>query len=245
MAETLNLKKLKIVPEDELVYKSENNAFVKQILELLIAKDKKHDQKLNALSQAFQNLMAELRKEVDGAFVESRVKKIESDFLAKVKSIDERMAKVRDGKPGKPGLLGRPGLPGMNGSPDNSVQVRDKLEKLANDERLDISAIKGIEKIKEELEKKIASVSKFKSANYGRTMSRFITEVPTGSVNSSNKDFYLSGVPAPGSLILQVNGQIQRPGSSNEYTIADKKITFTDSNKPQTGDTLYAFYTKI
>lgn len=57
----------------------------------------------------------------------------------------------RDGRDGKNGLNGKDGtsgldgLNGQDGSPDNAKQVRDKLESLKEDERLDISAIKGID----------------------------------------------------------------------------------------------------
>ncbi len=51
---------------------------------------------------------------------------------------------------GPPGPKGEdsivPGPKGDDGSPDTAEQVRDKLESLVDDERLDISAIKGMDK---------------------------------------------------------------------------------------------------
>ena len=45
------------------------------------------------------------------------------------------------------------GLPGKDGSPDTPVEVRDKLETLEGDERLDKSAIKGIDQIEANIKK--------------------------------------------------------------------------------------------
>lgn len=61
----------------------------------------------------------------------------------------------RDGVDGTPGAQGEPGRDGvdgkdgLNGSPDTPEQVRDKLQTLLKDARLDASAIKGLEKYME------------------------------------------------------------------------------------------------
>lgn len=47
------------------------------------------------------------------------------------------------GEKGLPGLDGRDGVDGKDGSPDTAEQVRDKLESLIEDDRLDVTAIKG------------------------------------------------------------------------------------------------------
>ncbi len=47
------------------------------------------------------------------------------------------------------GRKGDPGKDGKDGSPDTAEQVRDKLETLKDDDRLDKSAVKGIEQIEE------------------------------------------------------------------------------------------------
>lgn len=49
------------------------------------------------------------------------------------------------GESGIDGLKGEQGEKGKDGSPDTSEQVRDKLESLKGKERLDISAIEGLE----------------------------------------------------------------------------------------------------
>jgi hypothetical protein len=54
----------------------------------------------------------------------------------------------KDGADGKDGI-GLPGLDGKDGSPDTPIEVRDKLQTLQGDERLDVNAIKGLEAIDE------------------------------------------------------------------------------------------------
>lgn len=64
------------------------------------------------------------------------------------KRLQELISKIKlpkDGKDGKNGI-GQPGTPGRDGSPDTPEEVRDKLETLVNDERLDAKHIKGLEK---------------------------------------------------------------------------------------------------
>lgn len=51
----------------------------------------------------------------------------------------------KDGKDGIDGINGAPGAPGKDGSPDTAEQVRDKLQTLIKENRLDASAIKGLE----------------------------------------------------------------------------------------------------
>lgn len=71
----------------------------------------------------------------------------------------------KDGAPGKdgidgvdgisidglPGAAGAPGRDGKDGSPDLPIDIKKKLETLKNDDRLDVSAVKGIENIQPDL----------------------------------------------------------------------------------------------
>lgn len=61
-----------------------------------------------------------------------------------------------DGEDGETPVKGVDYFDGKDGSPDTKEQVRDKLEELKDNERLDISAIKGTESLIEEIAKKIA-----------------------------------------------------------------------------------------
>lgn len=60
------------------------------------------------------------------------------------KRLQEVIAAIRMPKDGKDGKNGLDGKDGKDGSPDSAEQVRDKLETLKDEERLDASAIKNL-----------------------------------------------------------------------------------------------------
>ena len=62
--------------------------------------------------------------------------------------IGERGLPGANGKDGE-SIIGPPGTPGMNGSPDTPEQVRDKLEELQGEDRLDKKSIKGLPELEE------------------------------------------------------------------------------------------------
>lgn len=91
---------------------------------------------------------------------------IDNVLTEALRRVDKRLAQIKDGRDGKPGLDGRDGRdgrdgadgytpikgvdysdgkPGKDGSPDTAEQVRDKLSSLIGDDRLDSSAIKGLD----------------------------------------------------------------------------------------------------
>jgi len=63
------------------------------------------------------------------------------------KRLQELISQIKlpkDGRDGLDGLPGVPGLDGKDGSPDTPEEVRDKLETLKGEDRLDASAIKNL-----------------------------------------------------------------------------------------------------
>jgi len=68
-------------------------------------------------------------------------------------------------------------------------------------------------------------------------------EIPTGTINSTNRTFTLSAAPIPpASLLLFRNGILQKTGV--DYNVAGNTITFTSVSVPLTGDSLQASYRK-
>jgi len=53
-----------------------------------------------------------------------------------------------------------------------------------------------------------------------------VNEAPSGSINGVNKTFTLSQTPIEGTEQVYLNGLLQEPGSSNDYTISGSVITF-------------------
>jgi hypothetical protein len=66
-------------------------------------------------------------------------------------------------------------------------------------------------------------------------------ESPAGAVDGSNVVFSLTATPSPArSLALYRNGMLMKAGE--DYTLADRGITFVEAAAPQPGDTLLASY---
>ena len=100
----------------------------------------------NNLDGKSNKAIDDLKKGLNELFVDERVggieKKINEVIDRKIRAIDDRMGKVRDGSKGDKGDQGRPG---RDGSPDSPAKIKEKLESLEGDNRLDASAIKGLD----------------------------------------------------------------------------------------------------
>jgi len=118
---------------------------------------------------------------------------------------------------------------------DTAEELRNKLESLTGEERLDWEAIRGLS---EELDTLRAS-----KLGGGGGFSKIALEIhildpylPTGDINGVNTDFVLKKIPNPDtSLKVYLGGQLQ--SLTGDYTLSSKTITFT-SKIPQTGETL-------
>ena len=67
-------------------------------------------------------------------------------------------------------------------------------------------------------------------------------EVPSGTIDGSNKTFTLINPVKSGSLILTVNGVKMKVGASADYTYTGNTISFVTGAEPRTGDLLVANY---
>lgn len=63
----------------------------------------------------------------------------------------------------------------------------------------------------------------------GGGSSNTIVETPTGDVDGVNTTYTLTSSVKPNTLQVYWNGQHQRPGAANEYTLSGKVITFNDA----------------
>ena len=141
------------------------------------------------------------------------------------------------GERGEPGERGKQGLPGINGrdgkngKDGNNIvpeEIKNKLQSLRGDARLDASAIKNL--------------SKGKGAQHGGGAS-VRRETPTGAVNGSNTTFTLSELPrADDAILLFINGQFMTPGAGNDYTRSGR--TLTTNTAPPTNSNLRIWYLK-
>src|SRR3990167_7409218 len=109
--------------------------------------------------------------------------------------------------------------------PQFGTAFRDGLELLPNGEKMKIDAI---EDLREELEK-IRQIR----GTLGRAMGPSVITpsplsniTPTGSINGSNTAFTLPKAPVKDGERVYLNGVRMRNGASNDYTLANRTITF-------------------
>jgi len=69
-----------------------------------------------------------------------------------------------------------------------------------------------------------------------------VNETPIGDVDGMNTDFALVNTPEAGTLQVYLNGMLQDPGMTNDYTISGSTVTFNSA--PLTGDKVRAGYIK-
>lgn len=74
----------------------------------------------------------------------------------------------------------------------------------------------------------------------GLTSANFIRELPSGSVNGSNVTFTITSAPVTSSEDVYLNGVLQYPGASNDYTLSGTTITFNAA--PQSGGRVVVKY---
>lgn len=69
-----------------------------------------------------------------------------------------------------------------------------------------------------------------------------VREAPSGSVNGTNTSFTLASTPVAGTEQVYLNGILQEPGESNDYTISGSTITYASA--PASGDRIRVTYLK-
>lgn len=144
---------------------------------------------------------------------------------------------------GEKGETGITGEKGSDGSPDTATQVRDKLESLKEDERLDVSFIKGLEKREATLTESIInraigildSRTSFlinKVSNLQTQVNNIpvsvpgsvtYTETPVGVINGVNKVFTTAHTMTY-IYSFALSGGFLHPGT--DYNAAGNTITF-------------------
>jgi hypothetical protein len=252
-----NLKKLedllKIV--DEGVTKEEFVKAFENVVNLVLKIEKRNSDAVDALERTYANLLDKIRNDHTSSLsdVGDQLKRIKTEHDNKMMAMDMKMAEVKDGKPGKDAneekviqsVMARIILLVLekidNRLPSLGNSIRDGLEKLKNDERLDISAIKGLEDYED-----IKKSSKEKTIVYsggGGAKGRVHYYDLTSQCNGVLKTFTIPsnfGVLGVWGTQYPVN---LRP--MIDWTIGNKTLTLTSEvSAPQTGQTLWCMYIK-
>jgi len=211
-------------------------AAMKHILALEKKVIEKNNKELESLKESFNKFQTSKGADFDevklGAknFTDKLFKE-QADNLNFLRDKARNVKNGKNGTDGKDGSDGKNGKDGKDGSPDTAGELADKLEMLEGKDRLDVSAIKGLE----EFVKDITPVGRTPFG--GSVVHKFIDdETPSGTQDGSNKAFLLS--KAPIGLKLYRGGARQR--ITEDYTLSGKTVTFLVA--PVVGEILLADY---
>ena len=126
-------KILEILRENGQLTKSEVDKIRQTYESVNSTQGKKHDQHVSKLQDLF-----------DKAGVGPQMDKMMSEHKKMMDLVSKKLKGVKNGENGEDGI---PGPKGEDGSPDEPEELRDKLQSLKGNDRLDASAIKGLEEV--------------------------------------------------------------------------------------------------
>jgi len=221
------LNKLKEISKllDEGLTRTEFTTSFKKVLSVVASIKKQVIDSISTLNSIFKTTTNKLEKDFKDTIGKMEVK------------VDNKLNEVKDGIQGVQGAKGDTGeqgesiqgLNGADGSPDTPKLIRDKLEFLEADQRLDISAIRGLRKRLTKLEERPLGGKGGGGLSYISLDQHFFEdEVPTNS--GDNKTFTLSTSPNPvNSLHLYRGGarqQLNPTGTTDgDFSLSGNTIT--------------------
>lgn len=237
---------LSILDEDTLTKEDFLKSFEK-VVEIVEGVKKNNETEFNAIHENLKLMSEKMKTDTSSHSTESKkemmdycraeIEKMMKQHEAKMMEMDDKLLGIKDGKDADEqkivaDVVAQIKIPNMEEEvPKMAMAVRNGLELLQGDERLDKSAIKGLNEWLEEMSNKI-NISGGKGV-FGSIRTRYIDdETPVGSVNGTNTIFTISRTPVPTeSLKIYVNGQRMR--ITEDYTLSVKTITFNTA--PPTG----------
>lgn len=231
-----------------------------KIVEIILRKEQKNDTTIRGIEKAFDIFMQRVTQEQERLFNElkeeskkitdekvspivkrqfnltkkdiDKIKTSLSSFIdSKVKQMEVKVNSLEPRK-GDRGEKGDPGVTPRENEIHTAFESSPVLKKFLNDWE---------EKVQ------LMLISRGGRTGFGgaSVINKFLfgistdtTPAITGSINGSNTDFVLPKAPQTNGLSLFLNGVRQREGSSNDYTIAGKTVTFADA--PVSGDIIVA-----
>jgi len=173
----------------------------------------------------------ELSKSELIALIKSEVSKMLSTSQSKNDEIDIKVSQIKDGVDGKDAdeevivgkVLGQIKIPEIqeikNDLPKMGEQIRDALELLSGDERIDASAIKGIKE-----NKNLGRVSGG-GLNVGSWAIRTIDNELVGTGDGIETDFDINHTPSPSTSLHVKVGTVEL-FLTEDFTYSAKTITF-------------------
>lgn len=250
-----NLQALLSVLETDHLTKEDFFAHFEKVVKIVKNIEQKNIEEIEAMKGAVKLLGERLEQKTDidvSSLSDKAIKYCSQEMIkmsnaqkAKMKEMDSKMSDVKNGMDADNDYIAdkvsdtikKPIIDEIEKDlPQLGESIRDGLEILSGDERLDVSAIKGLEELLKELKKPVSMGGGLSTLALSM---RFVDdETPSGDVDGVNTVFTLSKTPQTGSLKVFVGGARQR--ITEDYTLSNKTITFNVA--PETGSILLVDY---
>ena len=215
--------------------------FLGNIVKLVKRVEIRLDDAISGMSETHIKLKDKIKSDSELSLTDLRalmgkeMSRINKSIDDKIKEADTKLGEIKNGENGKDAdevkivknVLAQIVIPEYKETIlDDAFEIRNKLETLNDDDRLEIVAIKDL---REELDE----IKQIKSQSLGGGgLSKISMDIhildpytPTGTVNGTNKDFVLQRLPNP-STSLKVYKDGQKMQLTTDYTLSDKTITF-------------------
>lgn len=216
--------------------------------------EKRNLEEMERMQKMYQNLTDKLQNMAMGnhtSLVEktnAEMEKLNDKMMSKMMDIDEKVAGLKDGKDADEELIVEEVLDRID---IPAGELRDKLEGLKDEDRLNIEAIKGCE---EEHKKLMDKIEETKKSMVGTRMGRFFGGTPhnllqtidvSSQINGTNREF--TSLPVARFYPFAFSSQspfILLPNT--HYTIGRNSITIGNNlEPPQSGTGAYMFIAYI
>jgi len=234
-----NLKKLQNLLENRLTKEDFIKGF-EQVINLVLKVQKDQSEAISRLEETYKMMTEKMRgdnstslsdmktmmaKHFDN-YASKHSKMIDVQMGGKFKEIDYKVANIKP----------------IKGDKGDTIFVEPKADEITK------AISPTIEQFRKEWEAKVQQVLASRGGVRGlggasvivprplKGISTDSTPAITGAINGSNKEFVLPKAPVANGLALFLNGVRQRVGSSNDFTLSGKVITFITA--PLTGDVL-------
>ena len=200
----------------------------KKVMEIIQKLKEENARELDRIISAFGLLKEKLNSDTSTTLgkaertITAELESILRRFSAESKKIDDKLATIENGQDADEekivsDVLTQIKLPEYKEVIlDNGEQILDKIAGL-----LRIEDIKDLQNELEELRK--LRTGRFGGGGTPKT--RMISEIPSGTINSSNTTFTITTTPMIGHALF-LNSVLQREGAAYEYTIVNKIITY-------------------
>lgn len=242
---------LSLLDPDSLTKEQFAEAF-KKVLDYIKKIEEKNLSELDVMSKSLKTATEALKNATSNDFsglkgeiiqlTQKQLAEVNTGLKKKIEEIDQRLSEIKNGEDADEDLivdkvLSQIKFPEIKGIdedlPKMGTQIRDALELLNGDERLDYTAIKGLRNYIKGLVKDNSkpAVGGLRPANTG-------IETLSGTIDGNNTVFTVSWIPE----FITVNGQSMYNGYGFALSSVAGVLTITFENAPQTGDIIRSHY---